>query len=420
AGIATYGQDRAVAVMLGSIKSNIGHTQAAAGVAGVIKMVMALRHGIVPPTLHVDAPSSRVDWAAGAVALAAEAVPWPEAAHPRRAAVSSFGISGTNAHLILEQPERVTEPAPPATVPAVVPWVVSARSMAALDAQVAQVKELDGLPLVDVGYSLAMSRSGLPHRAVLLATGDGFVAGHSSGEVAAAHVAGVLSLPDGCALVSARGRLMADLPAGGAMVALEAAEAEVVPFLTSEVSIAAVNGAASVVVSGDAGAVDGLVARFADRRSRRLRVSHAFHSPLMEPILDGFRAVVEGLSFAAPSIAVVSNLSGADDLCDPGYWVRHVREPVRFADGIAALQSQGVNRFVEVGPGGVLSGMVAQITGADAVAVLRGDRSEETGVLTALARLYTAGATVDWAGLFAGTGARRVDVPTYPFQRERY
>src|SRR6266540_2169189 len=169
--IATYGQDRERPVLLGSVKSNIGHAQAAAGVAGVIKMVMAIRQGVVPPTLHVDAPSSHVDWPAGAVELVTEAVPWPEAGRPRRAGVSSFGISGTNAHLIVEQAEPAAGPeragsgraAGPVAGPGVVPWVVSAKSAAALEAQLARVAGLSGLPAVDVGFSLATSRSLFAH-----------------------------------------------------------------------------------------------------------------------------------------------------------------------------------------------------------------------------------------------------------------
>jgi acyl transferase domain-containing protein len=509
-------------------------------VAGVVKMVMAMRHGVVPATLHVDVPSSHVDWSAGAVEVVTTAVPWPDAGRARRAAVSSFGISGTNAHVVLEQApaaqavpvaQAVSEAAPAVSgvAPAVVPWVVSAKSVAALDAQVAQVRQVAGVAPVDVGFSLATSRSVFAHRAVLLAAAgeagevievargtaaagrlafvfpgqgsqrlgmgrdlygrfpvfaevldavcagldehldrpvravmwgededalDGtafaqpalfavgvalfrlleslgvhpnFVAGHSVGEVVAAYVAGVLSLADACVLVAARGRLMAALPAGGAMVAIEATEEEVARRLGDGVSVAAVNGPASVVISGEEGAVLAAAGRFAGRRTRRLRVSHAFHSSLVEPMLEPFRAVVQGLSFAAASIPVVSSLSGTlasdEQLCDPDYWVRQVREPVRFADGIAALRARDVTRFLEAGPGGALSGLVARVTGEQpvvAVPALRDDRPEEHSVVTALGQLFVAGAAVHWAGLFAGTGGQRVDLPTYPFQRARY
>jgi acyl transferase domain-containing protein/acyl carrier protein len=492
-------------------------------VAGVIKMVQAMRHGLVPPTLHVDQPSSHVDWSAGSVRLVTEAMPWPDAGRPRRAAVSSFGASGTNSHVILELPEPGTQPESVAAAPGAVPWVVSAKSAAALDAQLERVTGMTGARAADVGFSLATSRSVFPHRAVLLASDAGvtevargvaaaghlavlfpgqgsqrlgmgrelygrfgvfaealdavcagldehldvplrsvmwgedaaaledtrfaqpalfavgvalfrlleslgvrpdFLAGHSIGEVAAAHVAGVLSLGDACALVAARGRLMAGLPSGGAMVAIEAAEAEVegvAPLLGGGVSIAAVNGPSSVVVSGEEAAVLAVAGRFAGRRTRRLRVSHAFHSVLMEPMLAEFGAVLAGLSFAEPVIPVVSNVTGelaaGGLLADPGYWVRHVREPVRFADGIAALTAAGAGWFVEAGPGQALSALVAEGVAAPA---LRPERDEVESLAAALGRLHVAGCRVAWAEWFDGLGAVRVELPTYPFQRERF
>ncbi|WP_229803957.1 type I polyketide synthase, partial [Planobispora rosea] len=418
--LATYGQNREAPLWLGSVKSNIGHTQAAAGVAGVIKMVMAFRHGTLPQTLHVDEPSPHVDWSAGSVELLTERVDWPRNGHPRRAGVSSFGVSGTNAHVIVEEaPVEETPDLEPAETPgpgsagAPVPLVISARSGKALRAQAEKVRdhlERHGdTRLADVAYSLATTRAALEHRAVVVAgdrqeaiavlaepiaddvtegrvaflfTGQGsqrfamgrelyelypvfadalgeaigyldlqldeslwdvlfdgddqelvnqtvytqtglfalevalfrlleswgvrpdVLAGHSIGEITAAHVAGVLSLEDACALVAARGRLMQELPAGGAMVAVAAAEAEVLPYLTEQVGIAAVNGPRSVVISGAEDAVAAVAARF--ERTKRLSVSHAFHSPLMEPMLADFARVVGTLSFAAPQIPVVS------------------------------------------------------------------------------------------------------------------
>ncbi|USX54001.1 type I polyketide synthase [Lentzea sp. HUAS12] len=505
--LATYGRDRDRPLLLGSVKSNLGHTQAAAGVAGIIKMVQALRHGVVPQTLHVDAPSSHVDWSEGSVELVTEPVSWPEVRRPRRAGVSSFGISGTNAHVIIEQPEPVAVPEP-VNVP-VVPWVVSAKSESALAAQVERISSIAD-DRVDVGSAL-LGRSVFGHRAVLLASEDGvaeaargvavgrrvallfsgqgsqrlgmgrglygrfpvfaaaldevlarlepglrdvmwgadqdllnrtgfaqpalfavevalfrlveswgvtpdFVAGHSIGEVAAAHVAGVLSLDDACLLVRARASLMEALPPGGAMVAIAATEAEVLPLLTEGVSIAAVNRADSVVVAGDEAAVLEIAARFGDRKTSRLRVSHAFHSPLMEPMLAEFAQALEGLSFRAPLMPLVSNVTGGlvtDEVCSPGYWVRHVREAVRFADGLHALADAGVTAFLELGPDGVLTGLVED---GLAVPALRKDRDEETSLLTALGRLYVNGVDVDWRRVVPS--GRFVELPTYAFDHE--
>ncbi|OKI85819.1 type I polyketide synthase, partial [Streptomyces sp. CB02058] len=553
--LATYGQDRPEGrpLWLGSIKSNIGHAQAAAGVAGLIKMVQAMHHGLLPKTLHVAEPSPKVDWSAGAVELLTEAREWPATEGPRRAAVSSFGISGTNAHVIIEQApeEEIAEseeaeetPASALEIP-VHAWVLSAAGEDALKAQAARLLERvagsETRP-VDVGFSLATSRAVLDQRAVVvgrdrdellaalgvlaegregsgvvrgtsrsagalavLFTGQGaqrlgmgrelhasfpvfaeafdavvaeldghlstplrdvvwgedasllerteftqpalfafetalfrlleswgvrpdFLAGHSVGELTAAHVSGVLSLADAARLVAARARLMQALPAGGAMVAVRASEDEVLPYLTSDaVSIAAVNGPDTVVISGAEVDVLEVVARFEaeGRKTSRLRVSHAFHSPLMEPMLAEFRTVAESVTFGEARIPVVSNVTGqlatSDDLRTPEYWVRHVREAVRFGDGVRALSAAGVSVFLEVGPDAVLTAM-AQSSAADAVFVpgLRRNQSEPEALVTALARLHTVGHSPDWAAFYAPTDARRVDLPTYAFQHQHY
>ncbi|MFE5792309.1 SDR family NAD(P)-dependent oxidoreductase [Streptomyces sp. NPDC056503] len=560
--LATYGQGRAEdrPLWLGSVKSNIGHTQAAAGVAGVIKMVQAMRHGVLPRTLHVEEPSSQVDWSAGAVRLLTEEREWPESGRPRRSAVSSFGISGTNAHVILEQaPEveagaqaEVGVPAPVVgDVP--VPVLVSGRSAEAVRAQAARLLEfVEARPEVGaagLGASLAVTRSAFEHRAVVVAEGregllaglasvvedgrrvagvvrgvaaadrgsavallftgqgaqrlgmgrglygafpvfaeafdavcaeldpllgralkdvvfegegeglldrtgftqpalfaievalyrlveswgvrPGFVAGHSVGEIAAAHAAGVLSLKDAAALVVARGGLMEALPAGGVMVAVEAAEERVVPLLVEGVAIAAVNGPEAVVVSGVEAAVQAVVEALTAQgvRSKRLRVSHAFHSPLMDPMLDAFREVVAGLEFRAPEIPFVSALTGSlvsEEIAEPEYWVRHVREAVRFLDVVRVLDAEGVGAYLELGPDGVLTGMartcLPEDTDAVLVPVLRRERPEAQTAVTALAHLLAEDTVADRAAYFTaiGAGSSYTDLPTYAFQRRSY
>ncbi|SEG91833.1 Acyl transferase domain-containing protein [Actinacidiphila yanglinensis] len=558
--LATYGRSRPEdqPLLLGSLKSNIGHAQAAAGVAGVIKMVMAMRHGVVPRTLHVDEPTSAVDWSTGAMELVTENRPWPATAHPRRAAVSSFGISGTNAHVILEQapaaaPEPDADAAPEADAALVeqaaavelpvVPVALSARSAEALRAQADRLLALvDGpardteISPVDLGWSLASSRAAFEHRAVVLAgghedvvaglgkvaagsggpgvvsgeaveggtaflfTGQGaqrvgmgrdlyeafpafatafdevcagfegllpgslrdvvftgtggdldetgwtqpalfavevalfrlveswgvvpdFVTGHSVGELAAAHCAGVLGLADACRVVAARGRLMQALPSGGAMVAVEADEAEVaelVAGVADRVGIAAVNGPTAVVVSGEQEAVEAIAEalRGRGRKTRRLAVSHAFHSPLMDPVLEEFGSVVGAVEWSAP---VVEMAAGSQEVCSAAYWVDHVRRPVRFAEHVVRLRERGVTRFLEIGPEGVLSGMGPQsVADASFVALQRRDQPQVRAAVTALARLHVGGHTVDWTRVLTGTGARLVDLPTYPFQHQDY
>ncbi|GAA2425045.1 type I polyketide synthase [Streptomyces glaucus] len=592
---ATYGrQPRERPLRLGSVKSNIGHTQAAAGVAGVIKMVQAMAHGVLPRTLHADEPNPRIDWSSGRLALLTREAEWPRTDRPRRAGVSSFGISGTNAHVVLEEAPVDRDTPPPvsaagdgagngraeggaAPAPAAVP--VSARSGPGLRAQARRLYDRvaadpDAAP-VDIGYSLATTRAAFEHRAVVVArdraelltslravaeggsrpgvrtgttrrrgplallfTGQGsqragmgrelyesrelhpgfarsfdescalldpllpvplrdvvfarsgtetgallhttrfaqpalfaletalfrlletwgvrpdLVAGHSVGEVTAAHVAGVLSLADACTLVAARGRLMDALPAGGAMAAVAAGPDEVAEAAARlagtgrAVEIAAVNGPASVVVSGDEAAVGKTVAYFRERgrSTTPLRVSHAFHSARTEPMLADFADVVRRLSFAAPRTPLISAVSGRaateEELSSPTFWVDHVRRPVRFADSVAYLQDRGAAHYVELGPDGVLTGLVRSCLDATGAApagagadgapagertatplvlpTLRGARPEADALLDTVAALHTHGVPVDWRTVFAGRGGRRVTLPTYAFQRRRY
>ncbi|WP_335936426.1 type I polyketide synthase [Streptomyces sp. PTD5-9] len=600
--LATYGREHPAdrPLLLGSVKSNLGHTQAAAGAAGLIKMIMAMRHGEVPPTLHVDAPTDRVDWDSGAVELALERTPWPDTGRPRRAAVSSFGISGTNAHVVLEQapadtgptpadgPDRPPAPGPdtsaadttgaadgmdapaaadadtpgpadgtglpaagadaPGAGPArgartatPVPWIVTGRSPEALAAQIARLRDHltghsaarhAGVGPADIGLSLATARTRFEHRAVavgrdtgelldalaaaaplapvggktaFLFTGQGsqrvgmgralyraypvyaeafdavcaladprlerplgelidgdaasltrtdhaqiaifatevalyrlleswgpapdHLAGHSVGELAAAHVADVLSLPDAVDLVLARGRLMAALPPGGAMAALRATEEEIAPYLDGRVGLAAVNGPRSVVISGEAEAVDALAARFG--RSKRLKVSHAFHSPLMDPMLAEFAKAAARCAYGTPRIPLVSTLTGAPadpaHLATPDYWVEHVRRPVRFAPALDALHDLGVRAFLEVGPDAALTALAGDCLPADSVCLptLRRAGDEAYDLVTAVARLDASGSagssgrSVDWPAFHAPHRARPVALPTYAFRRTR-
>ncbi|MFI7291540.1 type I polyketide synthase [Streptomyces anulatus] len=530
--LATYGQGRDTnrPLWLGSLKSNIGHTQAAAGVGGIIKTVMALRHGVLPRTLHADEPSSHVDWSAGAVELLTEEREWPSAGRPRRAAVSSFGISGTNAHTMIEQAPDEPAPLPGPRVPdTLVPWVLSGASPEGLRAQAARLRATAAAEEpADVGLSLTTRRAALEHRAVVLGTGreellreldalaagrgnapDGVAApgrtgflfsgqgsqrlgmgrelygafpvfadafdavcarvdverplrevvfgddagllertvfaqaglfalevalfrlveswgvtpdvlvGHSVGEIAAAHVAGVLSLDDACTLVSARGRLMDALPAGGAMLAVEAAEEAL--ELPGGVELAAVNGPASVTVSGDAEAITGLEQRLRAQeiRVKRLAVSHAFHSHLMEPMLAEFTAVAQSLTYHAPHIPVDTTAPG--DLATPAYWVGQVREPVRFADAVHRAHEAGATRFLELGPAGALSALVPHIVeDMTAVPALRTGHGEHATLLRGIAEMYVHGTDVAWDRYFAPLGGQAVELPTYAFQHQRY
>ncbi|MFE9852413.1 type I polyketide synthase [Streptomyces sp. NPDC005576] len=560
---------------LGSLKSNIGHTAAAAGVAGLIKAVESIRHGVLPQSLHTATPTPHVEWEGGGVRLLDEARPWPETGHPRRAGVSAFGVSGTNAHVIVEEaPGTPERPAPASADPGprtgLLPWPLSARSARALRDQAARLAELlesrPGLDPLDVSWSLATARTAHPHRATVVAgdrgellaglraladghssaavvtagedlpraaragrtaflfTGQGsqraamgrelherfpayarafdevtaaldrhcaghlthsvrgvvlsaahgelldrteyaqpalfavevalfrllgtwgvrpdVVAGHSIGGLAAAQVAGVLTLEDAAALVAARGRLMQALPPGGAMAAVEATEEEVADALAARgepAAIAAVNGPRSVVVSGDEEPVLAVTADFRarGRRTSRLRVSHAFHSPRMDPMLDDFHRAAKALRYEEPGIPVVSDLTGATalegELGTADHWTEHARRPVRFLDVVRELRGSGVTRFVEIGPDAVLTGLTAEILtaqdaaqGPDAPApavlapLLRGGRPEAATLLTALARLHADGVPVDWRAVFEGHRPRTVDLPTYPFQRRRH
>ncbi|MCZ7434199.1 SDR family NAD(P)-dependent oxidoreductase [Streptomyces sp. WMMC1477] len=569
--LATYGQGREEGrpLRLGSIKSNIGHVGTGAGIASVIKMVMAMRHGVLPKTLHVEEPSPRIDWSSGAVELLTEPVAWDRDDHPRRAGVSGFGISGTNAHVILEEaPEQNPrrEPAAPdrpALAADVVPLVLSARSADALAGQAGRLREfLNGeagtaAALADVGRSLAATRAGLEHRAVVLAAdheqataglaalaagrgapgvvsgapspgrvvmvfpGQGsqwfgmarellarsevfaqtlaacdkelvlfadwslthvlregdeeflgrvdviqpvlfavmvglarlwesvgvvpdVVVGHSQGEIAAAHIAGGLSLKDAVRVVALRSQALVSLAGGGAMaqVALgEEAASELVSAWEGRVGVAAVNGPASTVVSGEVGAVEEVLARCEEEGvwARRIEVDYASHSPQVEEIGAGLEEALAGVRpVSSSSVAFFSTVSGDvvdTATLDAGYWVRNLRRPVRFAPAVEELARSGAGVFIEASPHPVLTGGITdtlQASGTDApagcpavVETLRRDHGGLRQFLTSAAQAHTHGVGLDWDAVLpaadaAGGTRRHVDLPTYAFQHQWY
>ncbi|MGW3432547.1 type I polyketide synthase [Streptomyces melanosporofaciens] len=569
--IASYGQDRPEGrpLWLGSIKSNIGHSQAAAGVAGVIKMVMAMRHGVLPKTLHVDEPTPHVDWSAGAVELLTEARPWPETGRPRRAGISSFGISGTNAHTIIEQATEAEEPepagsgtdAPRPLVSSVVPWLLSGKGEAALRAQAerlyAQMVEGDDSAagsVADIGYSLAVSRSAFEHRAAVIgedresllrglravaqgepdqgelpqgvvmgraakgrrtafvfpgqgaqwagmavgllesspvfaeAIGEcesalsahvdwsltdvlrgvdgapGFdrvdvvqpvlfavmvslaklwrsvgvepdaVMGHGQGEIAAACVAGALSLEDAAKVVALRSQAIARGLAGrGGMVSVglpvDQAKERIAAW-DGAISVAAVDGPESVVVSGDPGALDEMVARLegAEVQVHRVPVDHASHSAHVEEIREELLKVLADIAPRSSEVPFYSTVSG--ELVDTAgldaeYWYRNLRQTVELESTTRRLLDAGHTVLIEVSPHPVLTLPVRRtVEAAEARAVVVGTlRTDEGGperFLTSAAELHVSGVGVDWRKVFESQGARRVDLPTYAFQRQRY
>ncbi|GAB3888355.1 hypothetical protein GCM10029964_055870 [Kibdelosporangium lantanae] len=545
--LATYGQQRDEPLWLGSIKSNIGHTQSAAGIAGVIKMVEALRHEVLPATLHVDEPTTRVDWSAGAVRLLAEQVPWPRSERTRRAGVSAFGFSGTNAHVILEEAGPSPDVTGVATMP-VVPWVLSARTAAALRARAGDIASFaDSATARDIGASLVTGKSTFTHRAVVLGRNTGELAagstaladdrpapdvvsgvagdpgktvfvfggqgsqwtgmarelvdafpvfaealvecdaalaphlgwsvrdllagtagtpsldrddvvqpalfavmvslarlwsavgvrpaavvGHSQGEIAAACVAGALSLSDAARLVVLRSQVLTDLAGGGAMgsVAIGVAETRSRVGHRPGLGVAAVNGPTSVVVSGPVEVVDGFLAECAADgiRTRRVPINYASHSAQVEQIRDRVLAVARHVRPAAGEVTFVSTVSGepvAGTALDAEYWYRNLREAVVFEDAVRGLLDAGFRAFVEISPHPVLSADVAETMAATGhtgvvVASLRRHDGTARRFLRSVAEAHVAGVSVDWAKLFGSPHAPAVTLPTYPFERRRF
>ncbi|WUI00899.1 SDR family NAD(P)-dependent oxidoreductase [Spirillospora sp. NBC_00431] len=555
--LATYGRDRPDdrPLFLGSVKSNIGHTQAAAGVAGVIKMIQAMRHGRLPATLHVDEPTPHVDWSGGTIELLTTPTAWPDNSRPRRAAVSSFGISGTNAHVILEA-------APPAADDAdddahddapgeTVPWIISAKSEEALREQAGRLRAWAGerppWRPADVGRSLVATRTSHDHRAVLLGRdrddfltgldalaagrpaaslvrgtvaaargrtvfvfpGQGSqwtgmaaelldtspvfarelescageidaltgwslidvlrgaadapgldrvdvvqpalfavmvslaatwrsygiepdaVVGHSQGEIAAAHVAGALSPRDAARAVVLRSKAITTLSGTGAMASVALPGADVRARLEQwgdRLSVAAVNGLASCVVSGDPGAVEELVEGLkADGvRARTIPVDYASHSAHIERIRDHLLDVLADLTPKPADIPFYSTVTGGvidTSELDAGYWYRNLRQTVLLEDATRALLDDGYRFFVEASPHPVLTVPIQETAdergGATVIETLRRDEGGRARLLTSLAQAHVHGLPVRWDDTFAGPGAR-VDLPTYAFQHRRY
>jgi acyl transferase domain-containing protein len=538
-------------LLVASAKTNVGHLEGAAGIVGLIKAALAVHHRAIPASLNFSTPNPDIPLDELGLRVPVELTPWPTGA-ALVAGVSSFGMGGTNCHVVLSEPPHPPAPGPSAPVATgrLLPFTVSGRTGAALRAQagrLAAVVETDDPPLGALATSLVTTRTAFEHRAVVLArsrdelrarltdlaegrggtdvvtgrttragkvavlfSGQGsqragmgrelyetepefaaavdeiaehldphltvpvrallltadedvlaetdhaqaalfavevaldrlarhhglvpdYLIGHSLGEIVAAHIAGVLSLPDACRLVAARGTLMRAARAGGAMVSVDASEEAVrasIGGYGDAVSVAAVNTPSATVVSGDEDAVLAVAEhwRALGHRTRRLRVGHAFHSAHMDGMLTRFRAVVTGLTFHEPSLPVISNVTGAvataDQLSSPDYWVAHVRGTVRFADGVRTLRDADVTTFVELGPDAVLTALVGECLGSDAatatlVSMQRRDRPAARALLDGLAGLHCGGTAVDWSEVIREPGSR-VALPTYAFQRERY
>jgi len=541
-------------LFVGSVKTNIGHLEAAAGIAGLIKAVLALQHGEIPPHLHFHTPSPHVPWEELPFKIPTEPQAWPSQDGSRIAGVSSFGFSGTNAHVVLEEAPAAMGDSPACARP-LHALALSAKTSRGLDQLTAEYESsLAGATaghFRDVCFTSCTGRTHFDHRLMVIAgsaasaceqlgkmnsaepmgeslccgtvadgsapkvaflfTGQGaqhvgmgrelydtqptfraaldqchellvphldrsllsvlypeqpdesplddtaytqpalfaleyalyrlweswgvtpsIVLGHSVGEYAAACVSGVFSLEDGLKLIAARGRLMQALPRTGRMIAVFADEDRIAAAMQpviEEVSVAAYNAPGQIVVSGRDQAVEA-VAAFLEAeciRTHPLNVSHAFHSPMMDPMLEEFEQVCREIAFSEPKLCMISNVSGGlagEGLATPDYWVRHVRAGVRFADGVAAARAQGVSAFVEVGPARVLLGLARQCLADDEGSLLwlpslAGGGCDWRPLLKSLATLHVSGTPVDWHGFERDYPGRKVVLPSYPFQRER-
>lgn len=537
-------RDGAKTCALGSVKTNVGHLDVAAGMTSLIKTVLAIRSGTIPPTLHFTAPNPRIDLAASPFFINTELIDWPAGPEARRAGVSAFGVGGTNVHLVLENAPTAAPGARSAPAPQLI--VVSARTQAAL--RTARERLATYFACADerdfdaAAYTLQAGRRAFALRDTVVAStpaeaaralsvrsantgtsasaADGGVAfmfpgqgaqypgmgrelyarvpafraavdrcadllaprigtdvrhamfdiraeaahiastdvaqpaiftieyalaqtwlawgvrpaaliGHSVGEFVAACIAGVMSLEDALFCIAERGRLMRGLP-GGAMTAVRLSAADLAALLDTGVSIAAVNGPRQCVAAGDHGAIDALEARLSARGAlfRRLDTSHAFHSPMVDPVVAPFTARIAGLTLTEPAIPYISTVTGdwitAGEAASPQYWAAHCRQPVQFAAGVAALVDAGIGVFLEVGPGNALGTFVRQCAGKDVGSIAHslpgsaGERGDLQTMLTAVGALWAAGVTPDWQAVAAPERPRRIALPTYPFERKRH
>ncbi|MGZ9235519.1 MAG: type I polyketide synthase, partial [Anaerolineales bacterium] len=550
------GRDPNRPLLVGSVKTNVGHLETAAGMAGLTKLIMALKHKAIPAHLHLKQPNPFIPWAQLPVSIPSKLTPWPEGA-PLIGGLSSFGFSGTNVHMIIT--------APPEREPKIVNAetkrpshivTLSAKSEAALSdlsQQLSKVLEANPeLSLADVAHTANTWRAKFTHRlsvwadsrqeasarlkafaageetnglvhgqtshnkrlkVAFLFTGQGAqylsmgrqlyetqptfraemdrcadllnpylshpllevifaeegsefasllnqtaytqtslfaieyslaklwqswgvepfaVMGHSVGEYVAATLAGVFSLEDGLKLIAERGRLMQSLPSGGKMSAVFAEQARVEEALkpfADHVSIAAINGPTNIVISGQGEVVDEICLSFQVQgvKTRPLNVSHAFHSPLVEPILDEFQRAASAITFHKPQLRLISNLTGQlaqeDTVTNAAYWRNHVREAVQFAPAIESLLKLNIDILVEVGPTPTLLGMTQRIPGADeklSVPTLRQGKNDWTQILESLGKLFVHGLQINWNGFDRPYARKRITLPTYPFQRQRY